>query len=52
MEKGWPDRKNRPNPTNDKGTDEDKYYCFLVDDRMTKDIFTNKLECTINQAEQ
>jgi hypothetical protein len=52
MEEGWADRKNRPNPTNDIGTDEDKYYCFLVDAGMTKDIFTNKLECIINQAEQ
>ena len=52
MEEGWADRKNRPNPTNDIGTDEDKYYCFLVDAGMTKENFTNKLECIINQAEQ
>ena len=52
MENDWLDYKKSPNPTNDKCTDEDKYYCFLVDAGMTKDIFTNKLECIINQAEQ
>ena len=52
MKNDWADYKIRPNPTNDIGTDEDKYYCFLVDAGMTKENFTNKLECLINQAEQ
>lgn len=34
MDNDWADFKKRPNPTNDKCTDEDIYYCF----RVTKDM--------------
>ena len=34
MENDWAHDKERPNPTSDKGTDEDRYYCF----RVTKDM--------------
>ena len=37
MENDWADYKKRPNPTSDKGTDEDMYYCF----RVTKDMECN-----------
>jgi hypothetical protein len=32
MENDWADYKKRRNPTSDKGTDEDKYFCFRVKD--------------------
>ena len=37
MEKDWADYKERPNPTSDKCTDEDNYYCF----RVTEDMKSN-----------
>ena len=51
MENDWANYKERPNPTSDKGTDEDKYYCF----RVTKDMesetskFTDALDELIKQ---
>ena len=40
MEKDWADYKKRPNPTSDKCTDEDNYYCF----RVTEDMKSNPLK--------
>lgn len=37
--------------TTDKGTDEDEYYCFRVDENTTSDIFTKMLDCLIHQVE-
>ncbi|MBR6250171.1 MAG: DUF262 domain-containing protein [Bacteroidales bacterium] len=39
-EDNWNDYKKRPNPLSDKGTDEDKYYCF----RVTPDMVTPDME--------
>lgn len=36
-EDNWNDYKKRPNLTGDKGTDEDKYYCFRVTEDMKRD---------------
>ena len=52
MEDDWNDYKSRPNPTTDKGTDEDKCYCFRVTSEMEKDttLFTKKLDELIKAA--
>lgn len=42
MENDWADCKKRPNPLSDKGTDEDKYYCF----RVTEDMESYSLKFT------
>lgn len=42
MENDWTVNKKRPNPTSDKGTDEDIYYCF----RVTKDMESDKSKLT------
>ena len=44
--------KKRPNPTRDEGTDDDKYYCFRVDNEMTKEDFVSAMEDLIKQKEQ
>lgn len=46
MENEWKDYKKRPNPTTDKDTDEDKYYCFNVTKDMESDTskFTHALD--------
>lgn len=46
MENNWADYKKRPNPTSDKGTDEDIYYCFRVTKDMESDPskFTDALD--------
>lgn len=51
MEKNWADYKKRPNPTSDKGTDEDIYYCFRVTKDMENDTsqFMNALNKLIEQ---
>lgn len=51
MENDWADYKKRPNPTNDKGTDEDIYYCFLVTKDMESDTskFIKALNTLIEQ---
>ena len=51
MEDNWTGCKKRQNPTNEKGTDEDVYFCFRVDENTTSDIFTKMLDCLIHQAE-
>ena len=40
----------RQNPTSDKNTDEDKYFCFRVTKNMSTDDFLKKLDCLIQQA--
>lgn len=53
MEDKWADYKKRTNSTTDnKGTDEDRYFCFSVTDEMEQDnsLFTNQLDCLIIQA--
>lgn len=53
MENDWANYKERPNPTSDKGTDEDRYYCF----RVTKDMesepskFTDALDELIKKLQ-
>ena len=42
MENDWANYKERPNPTSDKGTDEDRYYCF----RVTKDMESDQSKFT------
>ena len=51
MENDWANYKKRPNPTSDKGTDEDIYYCFRVTKDMESDPskFTDALNELINQ---
>lgn len=44
--------KKRPNPTSDEGTDDEKYYCFRVNDKMTTKDFVGALENLIVQKEQ
>ena len=50
-EDNWNDYKKRPNPTSDKGTDEDIYYCFRVTKDMENDTsqFMNALNKLIEQ---
>ena len=52
MENDWADYKKRSNPTSDKGTDEDKYYCFRVTPKMEGDIslFTEELDRLIKEV--
>ena len=50
MEEEWKDYKKRPNPTNDKGTDEDTHFCFRVDINTTPITIVKKLDCLIVQA--
>lgn len=50
MENDWNGYKKRPNPTSDKGTDEDNYYCFKVDETDSSDSFVEKLDNLIKQA--
>lgn len=49
MKDNWTEYKKRPNPTYDKGTDEDTHYCFRVEDGMTPEQFLNKLDDLINE---
>ena len=51
-ENNWNDYKKRPNPTADKGTEEDTHYCFRVTKEMEKDtsLFTKELDRIINEA--
>ena len=46
-EDNWNDYKKRPNPTSDKGTDEDIYYCFRVTKDMESD--TSKLTDALDE---
>lgn len=50
MEADWKYFKKRANPTNDKGTDEDEYYCFRVDDKTTSEAFIESLKKLIKEA--
>ena len=47
MENDWTVNKKRPNPTSDKGTDEDIYYCFRVTKDMESD--TSKLTDALDE---
>ena len=47
MENDWTVNKKRPNPTSDKGTDEDIYYCFRVTKDMERD--TSKFIYELNK---
>ena len=49
MENDWANYKERPNPTSDKGTDEDRYYCFRVTKDMEGDQFIKALNKLIEQ---
>lgn len=53
MENNWADYKKRPNPTSDKGTDEDIYYCFRVTKDMESDPskFTDALDELIKKLQ-
>ena len=53
-EDNWTDYKKRPNPTSDKGTDEDIYYCFRVTQEMASDTshFTEALDNLIKQSQK
>lgn len=52
-EDNWNDYKKRPNPTSDKGTDEDIYYCFRVTKDMESDPskFTDALDELIKKLQ-
>lgn len=52
-EDNWNDYKKRPNPTSDKGTDEDRYYCFRVTKDMESDPskFTDALDELIKKLQ-
>lgn len=54
MENNWADYKKRPNPTSDKGTDEDIYYCFRVTKDMESDTsqFIKALKNLIEQSQK
>ena len=52
MEKDWKDNKKRPNPTNDKGTDDDIYYCFSVTEKMESNMLFQELDKLIKKSEQ
>jgi len=47
MENDWTVNQKRPNPTSDKGTDEDIYYCFRVTKDMESD--TSKLTDALDE---
>ena len=49
MEDDWKDYKKRPNPSTNKGTDDDEYYCFRVDGDDV-DIFKEQLDKLIEKA--
>ena len=53
MENDWANYKERPNPTSDKGTDEDRYYCFRVAKDMESDPskFTDALDELIKKLQ-
>jgi hypothetical protein len=53
MENDWADYKKRSNPLSDKGTDEDKYYCFRVTPDMESDPskFTDALDELIKKLQ-
>ena len=53
MENDWADYKKRPNPLSDKGTDEDKYYCFRVTEDMECDTpkFIEALDNLVKNSE-
>ena len=50
MEDNWADYKERLIRTSDKGTDEDNYHCFKVDETDSSDSFVEKLDNLIKQA--
>jgi hypothetical protein len=52
MENDWEYYKKRPNPTSDKGTDEDIYYCFRVTPDMESNtsLFIEELDRLIDEA--
>ncbi len=54
MENDWTVNKKRPNPTSDKGTDEDIYYCFRVTKDMESDTsqFIKALKNLIEQSQK
>lgn len=53
-EDNWNDYKKRPNPTSDKGTDEDIYYCFRVTEDMENNtsLFIKGLKELIEQSQK
>lgn len=50
MDSDWKDYKKRPRPTEDKNTDEDKYYCFRVNRETKPDDFIEMLNSLIDDA--
>lgn len=53
MKNEWTDYKKRPNPTSDKGTEEDSHYCFRVTKEMEEEVskFTEALDKLIHDSE-
>ena len=43
MKDNWTEYKKRPNPTYDKGTEEDTHYCFRVEDGTDSQAFLESL---------
>lgn len=43
MKDNWTEYKKRPNPTYDKGTEEDTHYCFKVEDGTDSQVFLESL---------
>ena len=54
MENDWANYKKRPNPTNDKGTDEDIYFCFRVTEDMECETskFIEALDILVKYSEE
>lgn len=52
MTPDWKDYLERKNPTSDKNTEEDTYYCFRVDENTTKKSFLKSLSTLIGAAQQ
>lgn len=48
----WVDRKKRANPTAEKNTEEDEWYCFRVIPEMDTNLFKTALDRLINEAKQ
>lgn len=50
MEDNWTDYKKRLNPSNNKGTEDDTFFCFRVDANTTPDNFNIMLDTLIAQS--
>ena len=54
MEEKWNDYIKRANPTTEKNTEDDEWYCFRVTPEMEEDttLFTTALDCLVDEAKQ